>query len=82
MSAPRRLRWSAPEGSSTRHPYRDTVIVYACLALIVVLVALATGGGIVRALVVAAVFFAVASGWAFYRLRRRARAARRGLEQA
>jgi Flp pilus assembly protein TadB len=82
VSSPRRLRWSVPEGSSTRHPYRDTVIVYAGLAVIVVLVALATGGGIVRALVVAAVFFAVASSWAFYRLRRRARALRRGLEQS
>ena len=40
MSSPRRLRWSVPEGSSTRHPYRDTVIVYAGLAVIVVLVAL------------------------------------------
>ena len=82
MSAPRRLRWTVPEGSSTRHPYRDTVFVYAGLAVIVVLVALATGGGIARALVVAAVFFAVASSWACYRLRRRARAARRGLEQS
>lgn len=74
-STPRRLRWSGPEGSTSRHVYRDTVLVYAGLAVIVVLVALVTGGGFVRAVVVAGLFFAVACTWSLYRLRRREQAA-------
>ena len=73
MSSPRRLRWGVPERSATRHPYRDTAIVYGVLAVIVVLVAWLSGGGLVRGLAVAAVFFLVAVGWSFYRIRRRSR---------
>jgi Flp pilus assembly protein TadB len=57
-----------------RHPYRDTALVYGGLAVIVVLVSWASGGGLVRGLIVAAVFFVAALGWSFYRLRRRLRA--------
>jgi uncharacterized membrane protein YczE len=59
---------------AVRHPYRDTALVYGALAVIVVLVAWASGGGLVKGLIVAAVFFGVAVGWSFYRLRRRLRA--------
>jgi hypothetical protein len=77
MSAPRRLRWGGrPEPPTTRHPYRDTAIVYGGLAGIVVLVAWATGGGLAKALVVASVFYAIATGWSFYRIHRRSRRAR------
>ena len=71
MSSPRRLRWGAPEPPAPKHPYRDTLLVYAGLALIVVLIAWATGGGLVKALIVAAAFFLVASAWTTYRLRQR-----------
>ena len=73
---PRRLRWGAPEPPPPRHPYRDTLLVYGALAVIVVLVAWATGGGLWKALAVAAAFFIAATGWNTYRLRQRARAAR------
>ena len=73
---PRRLRWGAPEPPPPRHPYRDTFLVYGALAVIVVLVAWATGGGLWKALAVAAAFFIAATGWNTYRLRQRAREAR------
>ncbi len=77
MSTPRRLRWGGrPDPPTTRHPYRDTAIVYGALAAVVVVVALATGGGLAKALIVAAVFFAIATGWSFYRIHRRSRRAR------
>ena len=78
MSAPRRLSWGGrPDPPVTRHPYRDTAIVYGCLAVIVVLVARASGGGLAKALIVAGVFFGIATGWSFYRIHRRARRAHR-----
>ena len=73
MSTQRRLRWTVPERSATRHPYRDTAIVYGAFAVIVVVVAWLSGGGLARGIVVAAVFYAVAVGWSFYRMRRRLR---------
>ena len=80
MSSPRRLSWgSRPEPPITRHPYRDTAIVYGCLAAVVVLVAWATGGGFAKALVVAGVFFVIATGWSFHRIHRRLRRGRRAL---
>jgi Flp pilus assembly protein TadB len=78
MTSPRRLRWGGPERSATRHPYRDTAIVYAALAVIVVLVAWLSGGGLVRGLAVAAVFYVAAVAWSFSRLRRRSRDELRG----
>jgi Flp pilus assembly protein TadB len=71
MTPPRRLRWGAPEPPAPKHPYRDTLLVYAGLAAIVVLIAWATGGGVVKAVVIAGAFFLVATGWTTYRLRQR-----------
>jgi Flp pilus assembly protein TadB len=77
VSTPRRLSWGGrPDPPVTRHPYRDTAIVYGCLALVVVVVAWATGGGLAKALIVAGVFFGIATGWSFYRIHRRLRRAR------
>jgi Flp pilus assembly protein TadB len=79
VSKQRRLHWSAPERSATRHPYRDTAIVYGAFAVIVVVVAWLSGSGLARGLIVAAVFYAAAVGWSFYRLRRRSRGVRGSL---
>ena len=73
---PRRLRWGVPDSPPPRHPYRDTFLVYGALALVVVLVAWATGGGLWKAIAVAAAFFVAATGWNTYRLRQREREAR------
>jgi membrane protein implicated in regulation of membrane protease activity len=71
----KRLRWDAPERtrSMPKHPYRDSALLYGGLAALVVVVAVATGGGFVRALVYAIVVFLVATAWSwrFWRNRER-----------
>lgn len=70
----RRLQWGGiPESPPPKHPYRDTLLVYAGFAVVIVLLAWVTGGGVVRALVIAAVFYVVASAWSITRWRRRMR---------
>jgi len=76
MSPSRYLRWGAPDPPPPKHPYRDTVIVYGAFAVIVVLVAWATGGDVKKAAVVAIVFFLLATAWNTYRLHQRRRADR------
>jgi Flp pilus assembly protein TadB len=68
-----RRRWDGPEQPLPKHPYRDTVLVYGGMAIVLVLVAWATGGSLERAAVVAAAFFAIATGWSWSRWRRRLR---------
>jgi hypothetical protein len=70
---PKRLQWGVPEEPPPKHPYRDSVIMYAIFALVIVLVAWATGGGVGRAVVIALLFFVVASAWSFSRWRERLR---------
>jgi Flp pilus assembly protein TadB len=77
MSGSRRLQWDRPESPPLKHPYRDTLLVYGALAVIVVLIGWATGGPVGRAAVVAIVFFVLASTWSLYRRRSRLREAAR-----
>ena len=65
----RRLRWSVPEAPPSKHPIRDTLLVYAGLALVVVAIAVFTGGPVLKAIVVAAIFFVLASLWNIWRFR-------------
>lgn len=53
------------------HPYRDAAIVYGVMAALLVLVASLTGGDAARAILVAVVFFVVATVWTWWRLRAR-----------
>jgi Na+/melibiose symporter-like transporter len=53
--------------------YRATAILYAILSLLIVLVAALSGGGLVKATIIAVVFFVVATGWSWFRLRQRDR---------
>jgi Flp pilus assembly protein TadB len=82
MSRPRRLQWEIPESPPPKHPYRDTLIVYAGLAVIVVLIAWGTGGSLGRAIVIAALFFCAASAWTSWRWSQRLRAERKKAESA
>jgi hypothetical protein len=72
----RRLRWDAPsrEGSIPKHPYRDTALVYGGMAIVVVLVAWATGGGVAKAITIAGLFFLAATLWSWRNWRNRLRA--------
>jgi membrane protein implicated in regulation of membrane protease activity len=69
----RRLQWGLQEVSRPAHPYRDTLLVYGVLAILVVVVAWLTGGAVGRAAVIAVFVFIIASVWSSYRWRRRLR---------
>jgi membrane protein implicated in regulation of membrane protease activity len=73
MSRPRRLQWGVPEQPPPKHPYRDTLIIYAVFAVLIVIVAWLTGGGVARAALVALLFYVVASAWSLARWRTRLR---------
>jgi hypothetical protein len=67
----RRLQWGMPEPPLPKHPYRDTLIIYAVFAVLIVVVAWVTGGGVARAAVVAGFFYVAASAWSVTRWRTR-----------
>jgi hypothetical protein len=60
-----------PDDPLPARPYRDTAILHAVLAGLIVLVAWATGGDLGTALLVAVGFFVVATSWSFWRWRQR-----------
>jgi hypothetical protein len=62
---------SSRGGPLPAHPYRDSAILHVALALLVLLLAWATGGGLGRALVVAGAYGVVAIAWSWFRFRRR-----------
>jgi membrane protein implicated in regulation of membrane protease activity len=53
------------------HPYRDTALVYGVMAVLLIVVASLTGGDKLRGLLVAAVFFLVATTWSWWKFRGR-----------
>ena len=65
------LRWAAEEPKPIRHPYRDTMIVYAGLALVIVGFAAVTGGDLGRAVLIAALFYVAATAWSLLWWRRK-----------
>ena len=56
------------------HPYRDTAIVNAGLAIAIVVLAALTSGDVARAALVAVVFFVVATTWSWWRFHERIKA--------
>jgi Flp pilus assembly protein TadB len=69
----RKLRWDGTPRTSPKHPYRDSAIVYAVLAGVVVGVTALTGGNMRAALIIAPMLFVVATGYSWWRWRRRER---------
>jgi Flp pilus assembly protein TadB len=69
----RRLRWSVPDAPAPRHPYRDSAIVYGIFAVLLVLLAWATGGSIGKAVLVAIAVWIAAMVWSVMRWRQRLR---------
>jgi hypothetical protein len=71
----KRLRWGddRPADPPLEHPYRDTALVYLGFAVVIVVVAVATGGSFVNAVVIAALFWVAATAVSVVNLRRRGR---------
>jgi hypothetical protein len=69
----RKLRWDGTPRAVPKHPYRDSAIVYAVLAGIVVGVTALTGGNMRAALIIAPLLFVVATGYSWWRWRQRER---------
>ena len=71
----KRLSWDAPDPPRRipKHPYRDSALIYGALALVVVVVAFLTGGGVLRAVAYAAVVFVAATAWSWRSWRNRER---------
>jgi membrane protein implicated in regulation of membrane protease activity len=73
----RRLRWEPPErtadSSVPKRPYRDTMLVYGGMAVVIVVIATLTGGSFVNAVLIAGVFFVVATLWSWRNWRNRLR---------
>jgi len=80
VRARRHLRWGMPEAPVPKHPYRDTLLVYGGFAVLLVLLAWATGTSVGKAVVVAAIVFVAASAMSLVRWRERLRRAARELE--
>ena len=69
----RRLRWEPGERKVPKRPYRDSAILYGVLAGVVVIVSVATGGSLSRALIFAGAAFVLATGFSWWRWRARLR---------
>jgi membrane protein implicated in regulation of membrane protease activity len=57
--------------SLPKHPFRDSAIFYGALAGIVVVVGALTSGDMVTTVAVALAFFVLATGYSWWRFRRR-----------
>ena len=69
----RKLRWETHEPAGSKHPYRDSAIIYGCLSIAVVVIAVVTGH-LVKGLIAGAAFFAAATAWNWWRFREREKA--------
>ena len=65
-----RRRWEPAPLPVPKRPYRDTAIFHVVLAGLIVLVAFLTGGSLARAIVVALVFFVLATAWSWSQWRK------------
>jgi hypothetical protein len=72
----RKLRWEMQEPTRSKHPYRDSAIIYGCLSIAVVVIAVVTGH-VVKGLIAGAAFFAAATAWNWWRFREKEKAAAR-----
>jgi hypothetical protein len=72
--SPLRRRRGGDDRSIPAHPYRDAVLVYGFMAIVLVAVAVATGGEPLRASLAALGFFVLATGWSWWRFRVRIKA--------
>ena len=69
----KRLRWEGSPRATPGHPYRDSAILYAILAGLVVGVTALTGGNMRTALIIAPLLFVIATAYSWWRWRQRER---------
>jgi membrane protein implicated in regulation of membrane protease activity len=60
-----------PKRRLPKHPFRDSAILYGVLAAIVIVVGTLTSGDVLNAVAVALAFFVLATGYSWWRFRRR-----------
>jgi membrane protein implicated in regulation of membrane protease activity len=60
-----------PKRRLPKHPFRDSAILNGVLAAIVIVVGTLTSGDVLNAVAVALAFFVVATGYSWWRFRRR-----------
>lgn len=65
------------EPPSPRRPFRDSALLYAAMAIVVVVVVFITGGKMSVAIPVALACFVVATGYAWWKLKQRLEEERR-----
>jgi Flp pilus assembly protein TadB len=62
-----------PARRRSRHPYRDSAIAYAVLGGLVIVIAFATGSGLLKSVAGGLAAFVLATAWTWWRLRARMR---------
>jgi hypothetical protein len=67
--SPRKRKPLVPDLPVPKRPFRDSALFNGALASIVVVVAWVTGGELARAIVIAVIFFAAATGWSWWKFR-------------
>ncbi len=77
----RMLRWDMPARKVPPHPYRDSALLYAGAAGVVVAVTALTGGNVRTAAIVAPAVFVVATAYSWWRWRQRIRAETKAEEE-
>jgi len=60
-----------PSRRRSPKPYRDSALLYGAFGVIVVVIAVLTGGTVLWAIVAAAGAFLIATGWTWHNLRAR-----------
>jgi hypothetical protein len=66
-----------PARRRSMHPYRDSALAYGALGAVVVIVAYATGSGLLKSFAGGTAAFLLATAWTWWRIRSRERAPER-----
>ncbi len=69
----RKIRWDMPARRIPKHPYRDSAVLYAVLAGLVVGVAAASGGPVRTSVIIACALFVATTAYSWWRWRVRIR---------
>jgi Flp pilus assembly protein TadB len=69
----KKIRWETPPRRIPKHPYRDSAVLYAVLAGVVVGVTALTNGDVGRSVILAVALFVAATTYAWWRWRERIR---------